>query len=131
MAQNGLIPHRVLCSGARRAVETLELASEGWDDSVQIEMRDEIYHGSIGSLLEMIHGLSPEEASVLLVGHNPAFEDFALVLAGSGEESALEALSLKYPTGALAILDFDIDEWSQVAPGLGFLRGFIRPKALK
>ncbi len=131
MFRNGLVPDRVLCSGARRAVETLELASETWEESVQREIRDEIYHGSTGSLLEMIHGLPPEETSVLLVGHNPTFEDFAHLLAGSGEELALHELGLKYPTGALAILDFDIDDWEEVGAGRGFLRGFIRPRTLR
>ena len=52
LEKNDLIPDRVLCSGARRALETLELASEDWGDSVHVEIRDEIYHGSVESLIQ-------------------------------------------------------------------------------
>ena len=130
MARNGLVPDRVLCSGARRAVETLGLASEDWQE-VQVETLDEIYHASPSSLLQLIRALPQGEESVLLVGHNPTFEELASRLAGSGKEEALEALSQKYPTGALAILDFHVGTWAELEPGKGFLRDFIRPKTLK
>jgi phosphohistidine phosphatase len=131
MSKEKLIPERVLCSGARRAQETWDLVSDALEVTVPVNVLPEIYHGSTGTLKGLIHGLPDSEDSVLLVGHNPTFHDFALSLAGSGEEEAIQRLRFKYPTGSLAILDFGVQEWREVREGTGHLRDFIRPKGLK
>jgi phosphohistidine phosphatase len=131
MARKGLIPHRVLCSGATRAIATWELISEALGDDILLEVREDVYHATSDSLLSLIRDLPDDESSVLLIGHNPTFEDLALALAGTGEERALESLDRKYPTGALAILDFSTEVWQEVREGAGYLRDFIRPKSLK
>ena len=131
MAREELIPGRVLCSGAQRAVESWEMVSAALGVDVPVEIRDEIYGSSPGTLMKLIRLLPNEEDSVLLVGHNPTFESLALQLAGSGNEEALQTLAFKYPTGALAILDFAVRSWEDIGWGAGYLRDFIRPKALK
>jgi len=131
MAKEQLIPQRVLCSGARRAQESWELVSDALDVTVPVTILPEIYHGSTGTLKGLIQKLPDTENSVLLVGHNPTFHHLALSLAGSGEETALQRLHFKYPTGALAILDFSVQLWREVREGSGHLRDFIRPKGLK
>lgn len=131
MAKEKLIPQRVLCSGARRAQESWELVSDALGVTVPVKVLPEIYEGSTGTLKGLIHGLPDSEDSVLLVGHNPTFHHLALSLAGSGEETALQRLQFKYPTGALAILDFTVQGWSQVREGAGHLRDFVRPEDLK
>lgn len=131
MARHGHLPDLVLCSAARRAVETWQAVSEVLDDKVEVQVREDIYHASPGDLLDAVRHLSPEVESVLLIGHNPTFEDLALALAGSGEELALEELDRKYPTGAMAILDFPVEDWKDVREGTGWLRAFVRPKDLK
>jgi len=131
MAQHGLVPDRVLCSAARRAVETWQAVSEALGDQVEVQVREDLYHATPGSLLDAVRHLPPEVQSVLLIGHNPTFEDLALALAGSGEEEALEELDRKYPTGAMAILDFPVQDWNEVREGTGWLRAFVRPKDLK
>lgn len=131
LASEGLIPDRVLCSGALRAIQTWNLVSEELPSEVHTEVRDEIYHASPGNLMELIRALPNDEESVLLVGHNPSFESLALQATGSGDDEALRSLAFKYPTGALAILDFDAPDWADVEWGTGHLRAFIRPKALE
>ena len=131
MARNGLIPNRVLCSPARRAVETWEMVSEQIDDPVEVEVRDDLYHASPGGLLAILQDLPDTEDSVLLVGHNPTFEELALELAGAGQAEPLMEVGRKYPTGALAIIEFSVDNWSHVREGTGYLRAFIRPRFLE
>jgi phosphohistidine phosphatase len=131
MLREGLIPQRVLCSGARRARESWELVSGPLEGNIPVEYIPAIYHGSSVTVKEMIQRLPDGETSVLFVGHNPTFHHLALLLAGSGNEAALRQLQFKYPTGALAILDFEVDMWSRIRDGTGYLRDFIRPKALK
>lgn len=130
MAQEGLIPERALCSGARRAVETWERVMGALGEQVHTEFQEEIYRASPDVLLRKIRSLPDEEDSVLLVGHNPTFESLALRLAGSGKEEAVLEMSSKYPTGALAILDFGVRRWAELEEGDGNLRDFVRPSQL-
>jgi phosphohistidine phosphatase len=39
-------------------------------------------------------------------------------------------LTAKFPTCALAVLDFEIEAWKAVAPGTGDLVDFVRPRDL-
>ena len=130
MAETGLSPDRVLCSSATRAVETWELVADLLSGDPPVEFRTDLYHATTGTVVDMIQGLPSEEDTVLLVGHNPTFEDLAVHLAGDGDTEAREAVRRKYPTGALAVVDFSVSSWPQVSPGQGFLRSFIKPKAL-
>jgi len=130
LGRAGLIPDRVLCSGAARAVETWELVSEALGADVPVEFQDEIYHASPRTLLEILRTLPGTVDSVLLIGHNPTFESLAHRLAGSGEEAALDAMDSKFPTAALAILDFRVRRWEELEERGGFLREFVRPKDL-
>jgi phosphohistidine phosphatase len=131
MARNGLIPNRVLCSPARRAVETWELVSTYLGDSVRFEITQDLYDASPGGLLAILQHLPHEEDTVLLVGHNPTFEELASALAGGGRTESMAELARKYPTGALAVIDFSVGGWPEVRAGAGYLRDFIRPRSLK
>jgi phosphohistidine phosphatase len=131
MARHGFLPDQVLCSAARRAVETWQAVSTTLGVEVPTEFREDLYHAAPGDLLDAVRDLPPQVRSVLVIGHNPAFEDLALALAGSGEENALRELDRKYPTGAMAVLDFPVEDWTEVREGTGWLRAFLRPKDLK
>jgi len=131
MARNGLIPDKVLCSSAQRARETWDLVSEHLGDTPWVEIRDDLYHASPGSLLTILQDLSPTVDTVLLVGHNPTFEDLAHGLVGQGPDDLIMEMGRKYPTGALAVMDFLVDDWNLVRRGAGHLRDFIRPKTLR
>ena len=131
MARAGLIPHRVLCSTARRATQTWDLVSEQLTHSIPVEIREDLYHASPGSLLKLLQELPETVETALLVGHNPTFEDLALSLVETGDEEALAQLERKYPTGALCVIDFPVKAWPDIAPATGHLRQFVRPRTLK
>lgn len=131
MAKSGLKPDLVLCSAATRAMETWELVAESLPEDPPVEFREDLYHASPWSLMAILRGLSPTVNTVLLVGHNPTFEDLAISLVGTGPPGAVEEIHRKYPTGALAILDFLVETWPAVGEGTGHLRDFIQPRQLK
>jgi phosphohistidine phosphatase len=68
---------------------------------------------------------------LLAVGHNPGFGELAAILAGSGEPQDLELMRSKYPTAALAILDFDVSNWSEINVAAARLHRFITPAILR
>jgi phosphohistidine phosphatase len=107
----------VLCSSARRARETLELVAPSG------EVR--IYGASADELLERLHRVPDEVEAVMLIGHNPAFQDLAVALVGAGSELA----SRKFPTGALATLMFT-GPWRALEHGHAELAAFVTPREL-
>ena len=61
-------------------------------------------------------------------------EDLANLLAREPvrrkERVRRDVLEEKFPTAALAVLDFDIAKWRDIRPGEGALVDFVRPKDL-
>ncbi len=131
MHERGWIPDKILCSGARRARETLDAVASPWSGCPPVEIRDDIYHGGPDTLLRLIRSLPDTLGTVLLVGHNPALEEAALSLAPSGDPKVRQRMAEKYPTGALAVVDLPVNSWKEVREGTGYLRAFVRPKDLE
>ncbi|HEX4733350.1 MAG TPA: hypothetical protein VH247_02965 [Thermoleophilaceae bacterium] len=65
--------------------------------------------------------------SLMLIGHNPGVAQLARSLAGSGRN--LADLRGKYPTGALATLEFS-GRWGDLQPRRAELTDFVTPKQL-
>lgn len=126
-----LIPDLVLCSPARRARDTLALVMDELPSPPPTRIVDNLYDFGDGSgPLEVIRAEGGAAPCLMLVGHNPAFEELAKRLAGSGPAELRKALQHKYPTGALAAIGFEKQRWSDIAEGEGRLERFIRPRDL-
>ncbi len=69
-----------------------------------------------------------------MVGHNPGIEHAASLLARDPvrrkERDHFDAIEEKFPTGALAVLDFDVPGWRDIEAGEGMLVDFVRPRDL-
>jgi phosphohistidine phosphatase len=124
LRREGIVPSLVLCSSARRTRETLAALDLGGD--VQIER--ELYGASEAELVERLRRVPDPAGSVMVIGHNPGIHGLALTLAGSGAE--LERMAPKFPTGALATLEFD-GHWRELGPGDAELAAFVRPRDLE
>lgn len=131
MAESGLVPDRVLCSPAVRASETWTLVHKALPDAPRAEYLEELYDfGSGSTFVRIIREHAGNSKCVLVVGHNPWMEDLAGLLAACGHERQLARMTRKFPTAALAVIDFDFDDWSNLAPQTGRLHRFVRPKDL-
>jgi phosphohistidine phosphatase len=73
-------------------------------------------------VLELVQEEHSETARLLVAGHEPTWSDTVSQLIGGA--------NLRFPTAAVARIDFDISHWSQVAFGRGELIWLIPPKAL-
>jgi len=71
--------------------------------------------------MKLIRRFPDGNSCVLLVGHNPGFEDLVGRLSGSHE---------RMPTAALACIEFQIDHWEDVNDGEGKLAWLLTPKQL-
>ena len=68
--------------------------------------------------------------TLLMIGHNPGFEELAQRLTGHGDRYAAARMSQKYPTCGLAVLDFAVEDWRDVAGRGGRLDRFVTPASL-
>jgi phosphohistidine phosphatase len=123
-----LVPDLAVVSTARRAQETWALACAEFPGT--IERRDEkrIYEAGAPAILDVIRRTPARVKALLLVGHNPGFEDLARMLAAEGEPDAMARLRKKYPTAGLAVIDLAGQRWKLVAAGEGELERFVTPK---
>lgn len=117
---------RIVCSTATRATATLEIVWEDRPGIDAIESSDDLYALETDAYYEV---LAQGGTSVLMVGHNPMIETFALSLAGSAEEIAMAAVRAGFPTCGLAIFDFDCDA-EKIGPGSGHLARLVDPAEL-
>ena len=128
-------PDSVLVSHAIRAHQTWEIAWEAMKDRVPeplVELVPELYGADPAQLLQIIRAASQADPHrLMLVGHNPGMHELALALAGSGDAAGRKALADNLPTSGLAIFDFAIDDWTDVAFRRGRLELFVSPKLLK
>jgi phosphohistidine phosphatase len=131
MRGEGWIPDLVLCSTARRAVETLDLVLPRLGRSPPVRHLASLYLAPPSRILARLESLADDVGSVLVVGHNPGMETLARRLAAHGSKKARDQLSEKFPTAALAVLDLDVEAWADVAGAAGRLVEFVRPRQLK
>jgi phosphohistidine phosphatase len=128
LAQRPVRPSFALCSTARRALDTLSPIRRHLGIPYRAERG--LYLAEPGPLRERLARLEEPEANVLLVGHNPGLHELAEQLAGAGDRSARAQLRERFPTAALAVLQFEIEHWSEIAPGGGSLVELTTPADL-
>lgn len=128
-------PDLVLVSHAVRAHQTWEIAWEamkGLAPEPQVELLPELYGADASQLRQIIRSASEADPQrLMLVGHNPGMHELALAFAGSGDAAGRKALGDNLPTSGLAVLDFAVDDWADVAFRRGRLVLFVTPKLLK
>ena len=120
-----ITPELVLCSSAVRTQQTLDLLRPRLAE-VSVRVEEQLYGASSDTLLARIRSVPDQVGSVLLIGHNPALQDLALMLCSSGE---LERLEAKFPTAALATLA--LPRWSSLSPGAADLVAYLVPRQLR
>jgi phosphohistidine phosphatase len=125
---------RVLVSTSARTVQTADLVLRALAMPPRADYRDALYLAEAGKILAMIQGLPAKTGAVMVIGHNPGLEELATLLAREPvrrkERERRDVLEEKFPTCALAVLDFDITRWRDIQPGEGKLVDFVRPKDL-
>lgn len=129
-------PNLVLCSSSARTRETLKLVSEHYGKDFPVTLEKKLYLATPGEMLAQIHNASDEAASLMLVGHNPGMHHLAALLASTEHASAKHnklrmELDVKYPTGALCVIEFDAKHWNNIAPDSGVLTDYVTPSSLK
>jgi phosphohistidine phosphatase len=117
-------------SGARRTKETFAIAVKEFQPGLAASIEPRLYEASAATFLDVLRGRSDSAGILIVVGHNPSMAEIARRLAASGDRRALARMTAKFPTSALAILDFEGDHWRAVHEGAGRLVSFTTPASL-
>jgi phosphohistidine phosphatase len=130
LRKSGYVPDRVLCSTAKRARETWQLAEGKLGAHPATAFEDGIYGASTTELLQLARQTSADVQTLLIVGHDPAMRELTLELAsdqpGDAEAEALGRVRLKYPTAAIAVLTIP-GNWLGLSLGQAQLAEFVVP----
>lgn len=124
-----LAPDLAIVSLARRTQETWERVQPILGE-IEMRLDGRIYEAPVGRLLEVVREVDPKIGTLLLIGHNPGFEELAKLLIGEGDMDAILRLGQKYPSAGLAVIDFELTSWGDVAKKAGRLERFVTPKSL-
>jgi phosphohistidine phosphatase len=128
--KNGFEPELLLASSSARTRQTAELVLR--EIKAEVEYRESLYLAEPGKILGQIQAAPANISDLMVIGHNPGLEQLATVLAREPvrrkERARRDVLEEKFPTAALAVLDFDINKWRDISPGEGKLADFVRPK---
>lgn len=126
-------PDIVLCSTARRTVETYDLVKEALGD-VPVKFEESLYLAEMRNLVERIKWLDDDLKSVLMIGHNPGLEQLANTLTRSpkkeDEEKLHKRMRDKFATASFVVIKMPVEQWREVKSGIGKLKDFMRPKDL-
>jgi phosphohistidine phosphatase len=126
----GYVPDLVLCSTARRARETWQLAQAELGAAPQVRYSGGVYEAAPADLIGLARKMASSVRVLLIVGHNPAMEELALDLAsgeGATAAMALDRMRAKFPTAAVAVLDVT-GGWAGLSRENTRLARFVTPR---
>lgn len=112
----------MLSSTAVRARDTIDLISRNAALQGELRFDERIYEASVTRLLEIAEQIDSDRKAVLLVGHNPGFEELLHALTRTTE---------RFPTAALAKIKLKVSKWSDNYEGRAKLEWIVTPKQLE
>jgi phosphohistidine phosphatase len=128
LRDRGYLPDAVICSVAHRTRQTWELVAPELGGSPSVRFEPRAYAASALTLLYLVRELPGQCRSGLLIGHNPGIAELAGNLASDAGDGPPRPAVLRFPTAAVAVLEFPGD-W----PGLDRARlvDFVTPADLR
>ena len=121
LTARGWKPDAVLSSDARRTQETWEEMSRGFDGAPEPTFTRALYHAGLEAVWEAAHAVGPELRTLLVLGHNPGWEQAVHRLTGQPESMT--------PANA-ALLEGSGDDWPAALEGRWRLVEVLRPGEL-
>jgi phosphohistidine phosphatase len=129
LAEDGRAPDLVLCSTARRAVLTWERAAAQLEEQPRVVLDAQLYLASPERILARIGHADERARRLLVVGHNPGFQQLAVRLAGGPDSEGAGRIG-KFATAGLASFEIARGGWSELSAERAKLADFVRPADL-
>jgi phosphohistidine phosphatase len=126
----GMMPDLVICSTSARTRQTWKEAKRAFDPEPPVIFEDMIYEATAEILFEIVRNTDGDVHTLMLIGHNPGMESLTAMLADSAEPEIAERFEKKFPTAAIAVLDFEDTPWAAIEEKQAWLFAFETPKHL-
>lgn len=115
---------QIISSPASRAYETAKLYAPTFGyDPAKIVINENVYESSTDSLLDVLFELDNDINSVMIVGHNPTFTDFA--------NKFLDTKIDWLPTSGIVCINFHTNNWQKISLTKKSTSFFVYPGMLK
>ncbi|MCF8230014.1 MAG: histidine phosphatase family protein [Bacteroidales bacterium] len=114
----------IISSSAERALETAKFLARAMNYPIEdIKVDPQVYHADVAKLEDQFYDLSDQFQSLMIVGHNPTFTNFA----NEFLENKIDWL----PTSGIVCIEFDTNYWEKIFDVKSKTRFIIYPKMLK
>ncbi len=120
LRKEGVKPSMIVSSPVQRALQTARIVAKQLDfKKKNIIANKDLFDQEDGGLLNILHELGDEHETVMLVGHNPSFAEFAHFLVSD--------FAKELPTSGVVGIRCNVDAWKEVVPGTGEEISYIIP----
>ena len=108
MVKVGIIPDLIISSPAVRTTQTTKIYAGNFGYPTRnVRYEKKLYSGmQTTTFLQLLHELDDRHTTVMVVGHNPTVYFYLELL--------LPNFSLNVPTCSTVVIEFDIDNWSEL-----------------
>jgi phosphohistidine phosphatase len=121
LLEKQLIPQHLISSPALRALTTTKIfATELKIEHSEIILREEMYHASTLTLLELVNSIDDKYDFVAIFGHNSGLSDFANYLC--------DEVAYNLPTCGIVLLKFPFEQWKMLSKNTGEFLFYDYPK---
>lgn len=119
------IPNVVLCSTAKRTVETWKLIEPHLSPTPDLELNSALYHASPATMIRAI--ARRLETCVMVIAHNPGIAELAERLVTHPPD---HPSFYRFPTASTCVIEFESSNWSEALDQRGTVKDFVVPRDL-
>lgn len=130
LAERRHIPDTILCSASRRTQETVSRLRQSIAGLPEPIVERELYHASPRAMLDRMGRLPRTCETVMLVGHNPGLGALVRKLSDGRENRRCRRAFEHFPTGAAAVMELDLGDWSDICYASARFVDFAAPREL-
>ena len=120
--------NQILCSPSTRTQATYRGLQPALGDT-PVEIVKSLYHGRMENYLEALWSQAADR--IMMIGHNPTCDELTRYLTSPTSPAAEKLMAHHFGTATLAILSFEIDDWSQIGQASGTLTQLLRPREIE
>lgn len=122
ITQRKIKPDLVLCSTAKRAIETCNTIDEALKSTWTVQKTKALYLCNIIQFIQKINLVDDDYDHLLIIGHNPALQEVSWLLSGKSDGTLMHSVETDFPPATLTTHSFDCDHWFEVDKGCGILK---------
>lgn len=125
-------PEHILCSSTARAKQTAALFNKFFEGKeIPTTALPELYITRNNEILEAIQNVDNNINSILIIGHNPGLQQFAMEFAHDGDKKKFREMKSNFAPGSFATFNADHRNWSNIRSDSGILLDFVNGKKIK